>query len=566
MKTLAFGIDENIGTLIDRAAEAFPKASVNMHVPSAVFPSENLEVDFPTIARLGAEAAGWLAKAGIERGSVVGIVKRNHCDTALLAASAARMGAIPALLSPILSPEETRSLIKRLNPAYVIADNVGLRNCGDVLRRSRSIRTIAIERCPSYGIGLDALRNACPVPSNVAAPEAPMVITHTSGTTGVPKLVVHSARTISVRARAHAIRLPGIAVRKNDRLAAGIMWVHARAIDGFAAILHLGLSALALCDLSIAGVSDALESFQPTIVEALPGAFALWEPLAKDKPEIFGTTRLFVNSFDAVHPRLVRTFLDAAGTRFPLWAQAYGQSEAGGMTAALYTRRTFASKRPRKPNARSVGRVIPGVGKVRITDRETGVPLKRGRFGQFEFRSEGLALTYLRQEDLHLKRRRGDWWTTGDVGILTRLGKVKLFDRDVDWIPKLGSCLAIEDRLLDEMPDLAEVVIIRLGGRAIPVVCTQDGQPLDADRWARATAGLVLEAPVQMAWDEIPRTSTYKVRRQILAGVLESRELEDKERRASRPRSVGRRRATGTSRHRKPASSRSTRALSSLAK
>ena len=59
-------------------------------------------------------------------------------------------------------------------------------------------------------------------------------------------------------------------------------------------------------------------------------------PAADAQP--LASVRLFVNGFDAPHPRTIATLLGASRRRFPLYAQGYGQTEIGLVTGRLYTR------------------------------------------------------------------------------------------------------------------------------------------------------------------------------------------------------------------------------------
>jgi acyl-coenzyme A synthetase/AMP-(fatty) acid ligase len=53
------------------------------------------------------------------------------------------------------------------------------------------------------------------------------------------------------------------------------------------------------------------------------------------------------------------------------------------------------------------------------------------------------------------------------------------------------------------------------------VVCTNQDLPLDQDRWRAAAADFPqLAEPVQIPWDDLPRTATMKIRRIELTRML----------------------------------------------
>lgn len=94
-------------------------------------------------------------------------------------------------------------------------------------------------------------------------------------------------------------------------------------------------------------------------------------------------------------------------------------------------------------------------------------------------------------------------------------GHLYLKDRQVDLIDEVESTLAIEDYLLDHLPFLAEVVLVRgKEHKAQPVLALIEGEAMDEEQWFKAVSDLPqLHHPVVMAWEDIPRTATMKVQR-----------------------------------------------------
>lgn len=521
---LRFKSDENLGTLPDRAAARFPNTQIDMVRPPDIDPATPACVDAAGFAELVAQTSDWLWEAGLRKGDRVAVMKRNHLDVQVLAGAACRMGALPGLISPAIDPAHARVLLGRFDPSLAVTDT---KTWGDGFLDEGahdSVRTVVIDDTSPTGdrrrVPLKDLRGLASAPVSPVAFDEPMIVTHTSGTTGVPKLVVHSAQTISARSKLQVRRWPLLGVRSGDKYAGAIAWCHARACDGMIAFYHIGLDFLALPDGTPALVEDRFPEFAPTIVEALPNTYVLWEDLATSNRAPFASARMFVGAFDAIHPRTVRRLLDASSRRVPFWVQAYGQSEIGGVALDVYTR---GSVRPGRGHARtrSMGWSVPGMTKVRVVD-QSGLRVPRGTPGRIEASSAGMALSYLGQEALHTKRRKGDWWSMGDIGVMTRGGRLLLHDREIDQVDGLASCLQIEDVLMDRLAGVSEVVIVRNSeGGATPVVCTYGDAPLDEDAWRAATAGLPpLDPPRRLDWSDVPRTGTLKVRRSVLERQL----------------------------------------------
>jgi acyl-coenzyme A synthetase/AMP-(fatty) acid ligase len=520
MRHMRFNEQSRIATMFDHAAEHLPEGSVHVASASPVV-GKAREQSYGDLATIVRELSGWFPAAGVEPGSNVVIAKQNHPDIVFLAAAASRAGHLPANVSAAVPAEQARVVLDRFQPAAVVADQKVVDSWG--LTGDDPWKLIVVDGRVPGAIAADDLRGAPYSPMRAPAADEPMVVTHTSGTTGVPKLVMHSGNTVKARAEVVTWPIPVLSVRRRDRFAAYLPWNHARAIEWFTSGLHIGHGSLTLSDPTPAALIPELAAFRPTVIESVPNVYLLWEGVAERIKNLFGKVRLYLNAFDAMHPRTVRAFL-AAAPRRALWLQGYGQSEVGCVTVAAYTRRTVRARPDQPPTLRDMGWASWPMSRIRVTDPETAEPLGKGAVGQFEVQSRGLVLTYVGEESLHAKRVRGPWWTTGDVGHLSRTGRTFLDDRHIDHIPGIDSCLEIEDRLLDVLPDVTEVALVNVDGRAVPVVCTQDDEPLDHDQWNTAVerhgGGADLAPPVHLPWDEVPRTGTYKVRRHALVDAL----------------------------------------------
>jgi acyl-coenzyme A synthetase/AMP-(fatty) acid ligase len=253
---------------------------------------------------------------------------------------------------------------------------------------------------------------------------------------------------------------------------------------------------------------------KPTLVETLPNIYLHWEQLARDPRRPFGNVRVYVNSFDAIHTRTIRTFLDATGRRLPIWVQSWSQSEAGAIVIRPYLRRSVRRVGKRPPPTQVLGWPIPFLCRIRAVDPDTGRPVRRGDVGLIEVSQPGRSLAYVGEQHRHDLKRDGWFWNTGDLGVINRFGAVRLVDREIDRIPG-ASAIELEDVLLDRLPQTTEVVVLAVAGSLpVPVLSTAGDVPVDPAEWARVTADLpALAAPVRLRWADFPRTATWKIRR-----------------------------------------------------
>lgn len=244
----------------------------------------------------------------------------------------------------------------------------------------------------------------------------------------------------------------------------------------------VGASHLALVNPDPASAGPLLARRRPTLVETFPNVFLRWEQLADDPAGPLHNVRIFLSTFDAAHPRAIRTMLAASHRRFPIYAQAYAQSELGAIALSFRSQRTVES------DARDVGLPALALSRVRVHDPASGRRLPPGRTGVLRVRSPGLFGGYVGQPELTARQQQGGWWDTGDMGSRSRTGRVRLAGRVVDAVDGQPDYLAWEDVLLDRLPELTELVLLDGdGGHPQPVLCTREDAPLDQERWLRDT-------------------------------------------------------------------------------
>lgn len=503
------------------AAERDAGQTIGLDRAPDIDPGGGTSYTFAEWAALVDEAAGWLHAAGVEPWDRVAVMKANHIDVSAIESAAARIGAIAAPIADSHPPEVAKLLLERLERPVLVTDRERLDACeldGEALR-TLTRRTISVDGAAGRGdvIELDGIRGAPAPPPRMRAEDEPMFISHTSGTTGPPKLVIHSATSIRAQAHAEIERWPVIRLRADDRIAFCDPYFHTRVHTAIIAVATLAPRLLALSSPHPDNVRGPVAELGPTIVETLPNMYMTWERLARDPARPFRDVRLFMNSFDAIHTRTIRRLLAGSDRRMPFWIQSWSQSENGPLALRPYTRATVRRVGMRPPPTQHVGWPQPFLGKVRAVEPETGRPLPRGREGLIEISLPGRCLGYVGEQDRHALKVDGEWWHTGDLGTVGRTGAVRLLDREVDRIPG-ASGIEIEDLLLDRLPQTTEVIVLSVpGGPPQPVFSTEGDAPVEPGDWEAAVGDLPpLADPIRIRWEEFPRTATWKVRRNQL--------------------------------------------------
>lgn len=487
------------------------------HEPVAV-PAAAGQVSPTSIAEAAGRAAALFESQGMTVGDRCVVWLDAPLDVLVAVAGLTALGAVPILISPRLDGE---TLAKVLAPLDGV-DRV-------VTTRSRLDSWPASTAGPRIDDWSASCRDAAALPPRRAAvslpPTAPYVVTHTSGTTGVPKLLQftrgaadHNSYTQEVPARLLRVHRGYAAVAMSP--------VHFRAMVGVLAALRRKIPLIVLAGDDPASVGPVLRRWRPIYLETHPNTFMRWEGLAADGS--LGSVRYFLSTFDVIHPGTVETLLDGSASRFALLFETYGQSEVSGIAIRPHvkgvTARLSELRGRRRLAGHPVGWTIPGHSRARIVD-EDGAVVGPGVPGRIQVRSTGRFSTYLNRPEAARDNLMPDgWWDTGDYGKKDRLGRLTLMDRQVERMTAIPSAIAVEDVLLRRMPWLLEAVVLERLGEPVPVVGVRDGA-FDEERWRAAVADLPVarSTPVVLDYDEFPRTATGKIQRARLSALLAER-------------------------------------------
>ena len=505
-----------LGRLFERAAARHPANVLILDHDLDVAPEFGRRGTVAEAADLVDDLATRLWTAGVRPADRVAVYKSDGFDITLLACAAARIGAVPILLSPWLDGATVAELLRRTDRPYLVTDAAKLTTelPPDAIDAAERILLTSGEHPAGTALGrADGATRVAPV---TMPADHPTLITHTSGTTGVPKLAVHTGFSLQSRYRPQASVIAPL-IRGRETIAMHVSFVHSRLITALAISLYRGFPILMLRDSDAAAVADLFAKLKPGILEAHPNSFMDWEALADDPRRPLSNVKLFSSTFDAIHPRTVHRLLRATDRRSPWFGQLYGQSEVGPVVF-----RGFSRRRELDDDGRCVGYPFPGFTDARVVSRD-GRPPSVDNPGYIEVRSDGRVVTYLgEQERYDDQLSPGGWWRMGDVGYRTKWGCIHLLDREVDLIEGFGSTLAAEDTLLGKLPDLVEVVIVRdPEGRPVPIVCTRHDKPLDPEAWRAAAAGLPpMQDPIQRRHEDLPQTATEKIKRLELSRSL----------------------------------------------
>jgi long-chain acyl-CoA synthetase len=430
-------------------------------------------------------AAAQLSAAGVKAGTRVALLMEN-CPEYLIAQFAlARLGAVFVTPNPYWT---AREITQALDAAAVTAAV-----CADRLSGLAARLGVVVS---AHNLTDSASRQ--PVPA--VAPLNPLYIPFSSGTTGLPKGVIHTNESLCAaveQLRHH------LALSDSDRLQIALPLCHIFGATMSAAALSVGaeMTLFRRFDLeeSLRHIKEARVTIWP-----LAGAVAHRLDQRDDlRPEDFASLRFFMWGGSAVPLGLAERITARTGLRFLC---SYGMTEA--MMVAFNP-----VDEPERWRLDSPGYPTQGT------------ELRTSATGELEVRGPSVAAGYAGAESTAFLP--DGWFATGDLAEIADDGRLRIVDRIKDVFKVSGfqvSPVEVEQVLLTH-PDVQEAAVTsrpddRTGEAAVAFVVSQK-----ADLTAGALHDWVstrlasYKQPCEYHFiEELPRTSGGKVQRGRLAG------------------------------------------------
>ena len=501
-----------MGLVAERSVAEHGDTLITLDHDLDIIPDSGRELTFADFAEYVDDIAARLWAAGVRPAAQVAIYKRSGLDINIVSCAVARIGAVPVQLSPMLDGASVTALLQRLDRPSLVTDSGKLDGELDGAPLDEiAARVLVVDGTRTGAIGLSELAGSPRQEPVLTGLDEPALMTHTSGTTGLPKLVVHSARSLHGRYRPQAKLFDQ--VRTRETVATHVSYVHSRMPLSLAVVMPRGNPFVVMNDSAPHLAADIFLRTRPGFIESHPNSFLEWEPLADDPRRPLGTVKYFSSTFDAIHPRTMHRLLHASDRDSPVFYQIYGQSETGPLIGRGFTRENALDA-----DGRCQGMPFPGDTKFRVVPRNEHAP-NRDNPGYIEVQAAGRVVTYYGEQERYDKQVHDGWWRGMDVGYRTEEGCLHLLDREIDVIPTINSTLDFEDVMMQRLDEITELVLVAGPSmQPVPVVCTRDDRPLVVQRWQEAVKDFPPMAdPVQMSLSELPHTATMKVQRFELA-------------------------------------------------
>lgn len=367
--------------------------------------------------------AAWYLEQGVKPGDVVSVTVEDGLAPLLHYLALTSLGAAISLMNPAMPAEFGIAYMDENGFERLVTDAVTLIT-SDFARQWREAGR------PVLDVTRAALDPAPRMPAwwPLEPQDSTLVmLSHTSGTTGLPKAVRFEHRQFFMGKRA---RIGRFAEGPDERFLSALPQSHSAAISHLeTAILH-GIPTFVLGTQQGEALREAIQRFAPTTVAAFPRSYVLLVEGGIGHDE-FPTVRRWFAMGDASHQSHIRQVLEGAPqSRF---IDAFGSSELGmALFRSESTLDAVAAQR-------CIGRPVD-IAVAKVLDPHSGDEVKPGEVGLLAVRSPTVTSGYWKQPQKTVDAWRGGYFLTGDIAFC-KDGEFFQIDRAVDVIESPAGAL-----------------------------------------------------------------------------------------------------------------------------
>jgi len=401
-------------------------------------------LDGPAMEHAVATVAGALRRAGVRRRQVVAWQLPNSVAGVVLYRACWRIGAVAAPLHHRLGAAEVGAALYQVDPALVLA--AGNMPAGAVPE------SVVIPG----SVTIDALLGALPAASAVGRGSVPVqpaelaVVLFTSGSSGVPKAVLHSHRGLGYKA---ATMIAAHGLGSDDAVLMPAPLAHVSGLlNGVLIPQVAGIPAVLMAAWDPELALERIEAERVSFMGAPPVFFSQMAGSERFKAERVGSLRLVSTGGASVSPAFVESIAGRFGARVK---RTYGSTEAPTVT-------TSGPADSPQLAADTDGRVV-GEAELEVHDPVSGRPVPAGQPGELWLRGPELFMGYAdAAQTAAVTARPGRWFRTGDLGVVDAQGWLQVVGRMSDIIIRAGENISASEveAVLESHPAVRHAVAV----------------------------------------------------------------------------------------------------------
>ncbi|GAA2515823.1 class I adenylate-forming enzyme family protein [Streptomyces longisporus] len=399
-------------------------------------------------------------------GSRVLVLSGNRVEVLETYFACAAAGLVAVPVNPALTDPEIGAIMESVEPSAAVAEAGFAARLGDLYPGLPVTDVATIPELPDE----DAEFTMEPG-SGMADP---VLILHTSATTGRAKGVVVDQRSLQINALswlADVRPAPGTAFLNAGPLFHGSVVI---ALDHLAA----GGTVCVLDRFTPQGCLAALERWEVEHAFLVPSMVRLLLQTKSLAGTDLSRLRLLLHGAAPMPEELAREARERLGVELQT---IFGITEGGGPVLTL--RPGTCVGEPPVPGAVCVGVPMLGAG-LRVTG-EDGREVPAGTVGELQVSGDGLMQTYWKNPEATDDVLRDGWLNTHDLGCVDAGGRVWVVDRRNDLILRGGQNVypAEIEHVLRQSPNVADVVVVPLPSDLWGQTPVAFVQPVEADRF-----------------------------------------------------------------------------------
>ena len=513
-----------ISSLLEHSRTFFPEATVSTWTGSDL-----RTATFGEIGDQAARVAHALGELGVALGDRVATFMWNNNEHQTIYAAVPAMGAVLHTLNLRLSPEQAIYIMNHAEDKVVFVDASVAPLLQNYVPQTPSVKHVVVVNGPKDaftapdGVTVHAWDELLDgKPTHYEWPElderTAAAMCYTSGTTGDPKGVVYSHRSIYLHSF-QVISTSGMALANSDTALVIVPMFHAMSWGMPYAAMMAGASLIHPDRfLQPEPLLAIMKQAQPTMTAAVPTIWSGVAAMLDAQPQDISHLRAVVVGGSAVPEAMMRKF-DEYGA--PI-IHAWGMTETSPLGSVAHppagvddpeTAFTYRITQGRFPAAVD-GRIVDPDGNVLPNDGETS--------GELEVRGPWITGAYYSPEGnvSDPTKFHDGWLRTGDVATISPDGFMTIVDRTKDIIKTGGEWISSVDleNTIAGHPDILECTVIGVPDatwdeRPFVLTVLREGAALDVPTIRAWLEERIPRWQIPERWsfgEEVPKTSVGK--------------------------------------------------------